>query len=1687
MTERQQYYQAAVRQFGFQQGMSMQYVSVADEICDSLDRGMGTEEFSSRSRKLRYLRSALDWIKCKARDLFKHEINKNERLVSQFALYWLANNAESIPNYESLNAGIALIAVEYVFRVCYAVRERAKRWKDIRDARQKAKIQRQISTELNDWWNVVQEAIEVVFSKQREKTGTIHSYAQSFDVLRYARYLLQNSYKLRVQVSKLINKEYPEGGYDVLLAMATHEINDLKVDIFEQSSKPEKLEKCNEFDETEFDFQAPPQQTNIPQKQIYIDDQMIRIPLYPYDTIDTIWTRVAVATQIDKWKLTLVPLQLYDTITTSQMYNHTVQIQEPKDWQYNMLENVEIRFVTSQLEKLQFQPMKRIAQVIKRKGQQKQGITDQSTFQNTFLYYVLTESVEKAVQYAFLQLQKFLNNTQISQQLFQELDNQIKSLKQYLDLLYQRNQSDEEQRNKHEEKQKQFKTLQKYYKTQSFQSWDQVEIIIALLQQLQSSETPYLSEETRNQLEFLYINLWAVIKKDLLILEAYAKPELIEHLQSIEDLDMLEQIMSQYLKESQLSELASMDKQFQYINEQYFQAQSQLQELQEPFIEIKQLAYELEATFQVPNTTIPDLLNALQISKSAPFARMYSYVKSITNIREPIAPTLVSKPYEWNSALDIIGENQLLLVVSNLESPSIEDNRFTNVKEFAKVMIELQDTKQGISLYKLRCKLENLDEEERQETESYIIQHVVQSLQTVNFVSPISFRRNFLDGMAIVQLPKNQQFISREVFHEYAMNFPTIQDTMKFQERSTIYDEQVNLKFLLSMNTAAEAPKVETKVRYIENLSGDHEEYKQLAIDQSSQSKQLWSIRVTGALPSKQVANMLANKFQIALQIVRNTYQTWFFNFYCNICTGLQDFIASSKKYVDEIKFNRDTYIFEEIFGNYARRAGMKAQYLLDTDENMKTITDMLKKKVITEDGWLRFPVINPTEEQRKRNFLFYCTNKNKPNISLKENSGKTALYLPYIPSCASKPKEATKQYRTGTPLAQIPELIDTKPRTSTTILKPTRAVTSLQEAGELFKDLETLLIFTYLRNNANDIQQVANKIYTFVREGVVPSNSRLNRFPNANYKLLLAMKKALNISDLDWEAKFPQLIAQLQAKIQQNVTYSTGLDPEDLSQMLQQILEVENKSQNAATFSFYMDPRAWLHAIKQVFETNIVLFTQASTESGTLTCEYFERFRVVNELETYSKCVFLYINPGAEFDDLTTPSIEVIVLRKGKKSSQTIFEGLTQTTLQSIVNAMYPTKRIAFNAEQVNENYRLVSQNFDAFEKSRQLVYQHQQTQTIVTMYLDPCFNLNAVKTINNIPCTLQAAKSFYQNEFEYVIHNQMVIGLFKKFKQSVSEKVEYLRTFIPIEPAVGYNPQQHQPIYNIQQQSYLGPLQQQESFSYQFKLIEKYAICLRAYCLKLFSLWTSARNVEYNLETVQQWIQNFVVTRIRSTPPNVMNISPMFNIQESNVFVDLSTGVPKLQIFASNELESQRIRIKLAYFLMQTIKYNFLAIREYPNAVYIPNFYNYASAFQKSNQWTVYNSLEEYEDAQNGLINKYVVHETLQNVPYSYYVKIWKDGVYSIKLAVPIEDEDETSAALKAIQIQHNYKETKSVHGTLLFNRPHFVEMFANDKQRVEFQETMMQENANADDVVKLGYIATAQGTNYFVLLND
>jgi hypothetical protein len=291
--------------------MRAEYFGITEVADAEMQRNLRMQMFRNMTPTQAFMHRLLDAYKSGSKD----------GLISEEALGVFRTIP---PDVDSVNAALCLIAAEYNFRIVKApITQLTKAsTKAERDAFAKN------SSNFNKWKNEALEWLVGYLSDERKTTED--SRITMYDVVRYYRYLAVNNFP---SIYKL-KKAFP-----------------IKLDVTNSS---EEDYKCPDEDFYSFTVlnNALTIQTD-KEVKIFVDDVELKVPLYEYDTEETILMRVSAILKVPyKWIKVVKKINRSQTTTTKTIANVEVNFVDDAKWVFNPLENTEF-YLTTALKQIQ--------------------------------------------------------------------------------------------------------------------------------------------------------------------------------------------------------------------------------------------------------------------------------------------------------------------------------------------------------------------------------------------------------------------------------------------------------------------------------------------------------------------------------------------------------------------------------------------------------------------------------------------------------------------------------------------------------------------------------------------------------------------------------------------------------------------------------------------------------------------------------------------------------------------------------------------------------------------------------------------------------------------------------------------------------------------------------------------------------------------------------------------------------------------------------------------------------------------------------------------------------------------------------------------------------------------------------------------------------------------------------------
>ena len=1080
-------------------------------------------------------------------------------------------------------------------------------------------------------------------------------------------------------------------------------------------------------------------------------------------------------------------------------------------------------------------------------------------------------------------------------------------------------------------------------------------------------------------------------------------------------------------------------------------------------VDLYQTLYELKGQFSLPKTDVYQIFNDLAVNVLVPYARAGNFVKVVNSIELP----RTQEADKWNADYALTSKD-LMFYVSTVESPTVVNGKFEEQNEFVKVFIrELPD-----QLVSDRTQFELSIEITNEELEQAIYQRVIDIIQPK--IQYMKVSRKFSKGLTLIS---GNYTLNPFFFHEMAQNNNILNQAINLKEIKVLYPK---LRTLMRYQVAMNPEEVDNRINVNMNLTKIDVGTFLLSdpvfthFNLTSGDK-AWLLYITASIDFSMVQSLIM-KLQLALNYLQKHAQAWIVNYYCYLSFSSTKFITSNeidyKSSINESNTQSFKNVAREIFvSGYARLCYAKnslQQVKVLTDQEVqdyynkaytnKTYNGVLKGVKANPGSYMVFPnpAALPGDANVKRYLMSCPTNSENKYIGIKRNNRLSNKdKYPFVPCCYKNADttSATAIYNTNQYsfdyIADLPSKVDTtKVYTGKLIMRP-------NQVGQLPQRLENMLLL------AEGSKDSLTKQVRYLRLGVAD--------PTRDYNLVFiqAIRRALGLSTKVTDEDLQQLYEQ----VQKGALTSTGMNKHVAEQILSQ--------------GGYLDPRFWLPAAREVYGTEILLLSQdkKTNPKGSVVCEYFNRFRIVNlGHKQYERCVILFVHNISEWEDLSTPIIEVVVRVKESQFRDTIdnahcfatyetdevqacfFDGDGDTgksrlisTMFDLIDRMYPTHKISLNFE----NEYILDQSDDVYNKTRavwlgEYVENSNEVVPIPCIHTDPICTLvqtytSEEPTENFVANTIQEADLILDYKFgvaqgtaQVVVYKGQVVGVYVQVTNQIHPT--NLRSVDNIKPvgvyigvvATKFTEEMMPRKFNLSHQSYPQIIQiagNLKAFNERYKQISKQAMMLKAYMYYVFS---------HNYPTaLPEDVNKFFETSISVSEE--YDIVPEEEIYKRSLSTDnewfiLLTvrTVSKMVDGKKLRLEKPWMKLKLSasipnwMYVLQRLKFNLMLdlknnpdmIKQYKNNRVVPNFYESSDEFKPSKHYTVYNTPDEYEQALHQLDQTYYVYTNLTVQEQAFYVQFRYENQVLTRLAVP------TDSLAQAIKITQEYPKSGSVY---------------------------------------------------------
>jgi hypothetical protein len=342
---------------------------------------------------------------------------------------------------------------------------------------------------------------------------------------------------------------------------------------------------------------------------------------------------------------------------------------------------------------------------------------------------------------------------------------------------------------------------------------------------------------------------------------------------------------------------------------------------------------------------------------------------------------------------------------------------------------------------------------------------------------------------------------------------------------------------------------------------------------------------------------------------------------------------------------------------------------------------------------------------------------------------------------------------------------------------------------------------------------------------------------------------------------------------------------------------------------------------------------------------------------------VLILNTTGGEFDRIDYPHNELIVKTNIKTKDYTYLFNIQSETakaIESIYSNIIKTTKV-----NLPNNLKIDYQKQDGFGKIRELYIDNYiiHTSPIYPISNGKQYNeplLKEVKHEMSIKKALELMNKYnitednlsvieYKNKKIALVGEQETFHFVIKLKQNENE-VDLLNNL---------------PIYPVQNEGYLIPPSDELSFIKRYNYYIRLSNYVTSYACYLYS-YLKSKNNSLTLDDFANSI--FIDKKI-----NYGELNRLISIDKNNIIKN-----EKLIV------ENEDIKLRTLFYLQMLQTKSEKNIDDYHLLKYIPNYYNHADDFDKSQNFTVYNNLEEYIETRR-----------LKKAQYALYNRLFKSNV--------------------------------------------------------------------------------------------
>lgn len=533
--------------------------------------------------------------------------------------------------------------------------------------------------------------------------------------------------------------------------------------------------------------------------------------------------------------------------------------------------------------------------------------------------------------------------------------------------------------------------------------------------------------------------------------------------------------------------------------------------------------------------------------------------------------------------------------------------------------------------------------------------------------------------------------------------------------------------------------------------------------------------------------------------------------------------------------------------------------------------------------------------------------------------------------------------------------------------------------------------------------------LLTMTDDSALLSESQFIRIhiPKGPFSIIEALKIATKS-----KLSYTEILQLIHKYTNENLLCQSGLEIENALQIL------NNKA--------YMDVKDWSPILEHIFNVKIAIFLSRK-EEGILSHQNYNRYLILPSKSQYNNMVLILNTTGGEFDRIDYPHNELIVKTNIKTKDYTYLFNIQSETakaIESIYSNIIKTKKV-----NLPNNLKIDYQKQDGFGKIRELYIDNYviHTSPIYPISNGKQYNEPLVKEVKHEMSIKKALE--LMNKYNITEDNLSVIE-YKSKKIALVGEQETFHFVIKLKQNENeVSLLDDLPIYPVQNEGYLIPPSDELSFIKRYNYYIRLSNYVTSYACYLYSYLKS----KTNSLTLDEFANSIFIDK----KINYGELNRLISIDKNNI-------IKKEKLIVENE----DIKIRTLFYLQMLQTKSEKSIDEYHLLKYIPNYYNHADDFDKSQNFTVYNNLEEYIETRRLKKAQYALYDRLfkSNVSFFFASPHFFDETHYLAIPAP------TMAA--AVNRSLYYSKTKNI----VYNAPPTsgdeYGILVQDEEEIEFE---------------------------------